>query len=104
MLRSTGLTWKERPICGNAVAMTVPSRFSMKNAPATRMAIAAEFRLEIATAPTDSKSVSTSPGSSASLKTSIVSDCGKLNLHRVLSAAKEFPDRSPAPALYSCKG
>src|ERR1700694_3941157 len=39
MLRSTGLTWKDRPICGNAVAMIVPSRFSMKNAPATRMAM-----------------------------------------------------------------
>jgi hypothetical protein len=34
----------------------------MKNAPATRMAIAAEFRLGIATAPKDSKSVSTSQG------------------------------------------
>src|SRR6267143_203584 len=39
MLRSTGFTWKERPICGNAVAMIVPSRFSMKNAAATRMAM-----------------------------------------------------------------
>src|SRR3979411_535943 len=39
MFRSTGFTWKDRPIWGNAVAMIVPSRFSMKNAPATRMAI-----------------------------------------------------------------
>ena len=67
MLRSMGLTWKERPICGNAVAMTVPSRFSMKNAPATRMAIDVEFRSGIATSRTDSKRVSTSHGKSASL-------------------------------------
>src|ERR1700730_5248587 len=39
ILRSTGLTWKDWPICGRAVAITVPSRFSMKNAPATRMAM-----------------------------------------------------------------
>src|SRR5271165_131969 len=39
MLRSTALTPKERAICGSAVPITVPSRFSMKNAPATRSAI-----------------------------------------------------------------
>src|ERR1700687_3021043 len=39
----TGFTWKDRPICGNAVAMIVPSRFSMKKAPATRMAMDVDF-------------------------------------------------------------
>src|ERR1700736_5805566 len=43
MFRSTGFTWKERPIWGNAVAMIVPSKFSIKNAPATRMAIEVEL-------------------------------------------------------------
>ena len=32
MLRLTAPTWKLRAICGKAVAMMVPSRFSMKNA------------------------------------------------------------------------
>src|ERR1700680_2977842 len=102
MLRSTGFTWKDLPIWGNAVAMTVPSRFSMKNAPATRMAIAAEFRLGIATAPTDSNCVSPRMESPPLCKIFIASDCGELNLHRVLSAAKEFQDRSVGPPLYSC--
>ena len=34
------------PICGRAVAITVPSRFSMKNAPATRRAIRVDLREE----------------------------------------------------------
>src|ERR1700722_17443314 len=36
-LRSTGWRPNERAICGNAVAMIVPSRFSMKNVAATSM-------------------------------------------------------------------
>src|SRR5579863_2304405 len=43
MLRSTGLAWNDTPICGSAVAMTVPSRFSIKNAVATRIEIALDF-------------------------------------------------------------
>src|SRR5690349_7958497 len=43
MLRSTGLAWKDTPICGSAVAMTVPSRFSIKKAVATRIEIALDF-------------------------------------------------------------
>ena len=39
-LRSTGCTPNDRAICGSAVAITVPSRFSMKNAAATRSAMA----------------------------------------------------------------
>src|ERR1700679_1403884 len=34
MFRFTAPTWKLRAICGSAVAMIVPSRFSMKKAPA----------------------------------------------------------------------
>ena len=34
MFRFTAPTWKLLAICGSAVAMIVPSRFSMKNAPA----------------------------------------------------------------------
>src|SRR6266568_7964550 len=34
MFRLTAPTWKLRAICGSAVAIIVPSRFSMKNAPA----------------------------------------------------------------------
>ena len=45
MFKSIGLAPKERAICGIAVAMTVPSRFSMKNAPATNKATAAALRL-----------------------------------------------------------
>ena len=37
MLRLTAPTWKLRAIWGRAVAMMVPSRFSMKNAPAIRV-------------------------------------------------------------------
>ena len=33
-----GVVWKLAAIWGSAVAMTVPSRFSMKKAPATRSA------------------------------------------------------------------
>jgi hypothetical protein len=40
----TGLAPKDRAICGMAVAITVPSRFSMKNAPATRSAMASGRR------------------------------------------------------------
>src|ERR1700730_45182 len=43
IFRSTGLTWKDFPICGRAVAMTVPSRFSIKKAVATRMEIDVDF-------------------------------------------------------------
>ena len=32
MFRSTGFVWKDLPMSGNAVAITVPSRFSMKKA------------------------------------------------------------------------
>ena len=39
IFRSTGATAKERPITGNAVAMTVPSSCSMNNAPATSSAM-----------------------------------------------------------------
>src|SRR5271166_1812874 len=46
MLRSTGLAPKDRAICGIAVAITVPSRFSMKNAPATRSAMTSGRRAE----------------------------------------------------------
>jgi hypothetical protein len=35
--RLTALAWKLRAICGSAVAMIVPSRFSMKKAPAIRV-------------------------------------------------------------------
>src|SRR4051812_39654225 len=34
LFKFTAATWKLRAICGRAVAMMVPSRFSMKNAPA----------------------------------------------------------------------
>ena len=37
MLRLTAVAWKLCAICGRAVAMMVPSRFSMKNAPAMRV-------------------------------------------------------------------
>jgi hypothetical protein len=37
-LRPMGLVPNERDMCGIAVVITVPSRFSMKNAPATRSA------------------------------------------------------------------
>ena len=39
MFMRTAPMWKERAIWGRAVAMTVPSRFSMKKAPATRAVI-----------------------------------------------------------------
>ena len=45
MFRSTGLTWKDLPIWGRAVAMIVPSRFSMKKAPATGMAMSDDLRM-----------------------------------------------------------
>jgi hypothetical protein len=44
MLRSPGLAPKEPAICGMAVAIAVPSRFSKKNAPATRSAMASGRR------------------------------------------------------------
>ena len=37
MLRLTAPTWKLFAICGSAVAMMVPSRFSIKNAAAMRV-------------------------------------------------------------------
>src|ERR1700680_3081571 len=43
MFKSTGLTWNDFPMSGSAVAMTVPSRFSMKKAVATRIEIAVVF-------------------------------------------------------------
>ena len=39
MLRLTGLSWNVCAICGSAVAITLPSSSSMKNAPATISAI-----------------------------------------------------------------
>src|SRR6266550_5700004 len=41
-LRCTGLTAKDAAICGSAVAITVPSRFSMKSAQATVRAMTAD--------------------------------------------------------------
>src|SRR6266478_7905410 len=41
-LRWTGLTAKDSAICGSAVAITVPSRFSMKSAQATVSAMTAD--------------------------------------------------------------
>src|SRR5260221_173432 len=41
-LRCTGLTAKDAAICGSAVAITVPSRFSMKSAQATVSAMTAD--------------------------------------------------------------
>src|SRR5579863_4048118 len=43
MFRSTGFAWNDLPMSGSAVAMTVPSRFSIKNAVATKMEIVLGF-------------------------------------------------------------
>src|ERR1043166_8566548 len=48
-LKCTGLTANDAAICGSAVAMTVPSRFSMKRAQATVSAMTADLsRLSMA--------------------------------------------------------
>src|ERR1700686_3043639 len=44
-LRSIGWAPKDNAICGRAVAITVPSRFSMKNAPATSSVTDMDLRL-----------------------------------------------------------
>src|ERR1700691_3788511 len=45
MLRLTAPTWKLRAIWGSAVAMMVPSRFSMNRAPAIRVVTKSGERL-----------------------------------------------------------